>query len=121
VIGPEVVAALKKKFGVTTDRTLAGKIGITVAGIHNWKCRSDVTARQLAELAYKAAKTGARNAQVSAIMPVAEFFPIERADSEQGASYVLFTATGESGTQNKYMDGLKRELELRRRYRDLRL
>jgi hypothetical protein len=54
-------------------------------------------------------------------MPVAEFFPIERADSEQGASYVLFTATGESGTQNKYMDGLKRELELRRRYRDLRL
>jgi hypothetical protein len=114
VIGPEVVAALKKKFGVTTDNALAGKIGITVAGIHNWKCRSDVTARQLAELVHKAAKMSALNARVSAIMPVAEFFPIERADSKQGASCVLFTATGESCTQSKYLDGLKSELESRR-------
>jgi hypothetical protein len=78
-----------------------------------WKNRETVTERQVAELLYKASQAGAMAAQANAIRPLVEFFPITKAGSKQGASYLLFpTSDGTRG--NRYLEGLRKELEANR-------
>lgn len=84
---------------------------MTIPGIQNWKNRPKLTARQVSELVYKATLAGARNMQASAIRPLVEFFPLQRVDSKQGASSVLFGFDGVKGGRHRYFEGLRKELE----------
>ena len=109
--GEEVIQALKKKFRAPTDQALASRIGMTVTGIHRWKTRPNVTLRQLAELVFKTNGAGSRDLQNSAIRPLVEFFPIDRA--RQKTTFVLFSSGSRAGGGGNitYRAGLKAELD----------
>lgn len=109
--GSDVIKALKRKFRASTDQALAVKVGITVPGIQVWKNRPEITSRQFAELVHKAAMTGGRNVEASAIRPIVEFFPIQKAHSVQKATYLVFGASAQNGGRHKYLEGLRTELE----------
>ena len=109
--GSGVIAALKKKFRVTTDRALCGLLGNTPQAIQNWKSRKTITERQVAGLVHSASHAAASALQRNAIRPLVEFFPIEKCKSKQGAKYELFDVKARDGRRHPYLAGLRRELE----------
>src|SRR5688572_29723451 len=88
--GEDAIRAIKKKFRVTTDRSLAQRLGITGQAVRNWRHRKQVTPRQLSEIVARAAKGGAADLRRKAIRPIVEFFPIAKSDSKGGVKYELF-------------------------------
>ncbi|MCB1087366.1 MAG: hypothetical protein KDM63_10000, partial [Verrucomicrobiae bacterium] len=109
--GAEIVIALKKKFKVTTDKALAGKLGMTIQGIQNWKNRKQLRPGHIARLAHTATKAGAADFQRSAIRPLVEFFEIECSDSRFGVNYEIFDSRDERGEDRPYHSGLRDELD----------
>lgn len=109
--GNDVIAALKRKFKVTTDRALGERLGITIQAIHNWKTRRSVTVLQIAGIVSSANRAGTATAQANAIRPIVEFFPIGRSLSKQKASYEVFGNEGIDGKRHPYLLGLRGELE----------
>lgn len=108
--GDNVVSALKRKFGVTTDRALAKRVGVTTQAIQNWKNREALTVRQVCRLVHSAERAGAVNLQAEAFRPLVEFFPIKKVESKQRVKYELFTA-GNAGAKYPYFIGLRDELD----------
>lgn len=104
--GSDVIATLKKKLRVKTDERLAARLGMSHPAIQQWKARSKVTPRQLAELVYRTERAGAKSSQANAIRPLVEFFPIEKQRTSQGASYQVMESKG-----HLYKSGLKTELD----------
>lgn len=47
--GSDLVAALRRKFRASTDRELAEMLGITTVSLTNWRARTSITPRQLAD------------------------------------------------------------------------
>ncbi|MEI7750339.1 MAG: hypothetical protein WCJ25_05065 [Candidatus Moraniibacteriota bacterium] len=110
--GTEVILALKKKFKVTTDRSLADVTGLSIPSIQNWKNRTTCTPLQVAGLVYSASKSGAVRFRKNAIRPLVEFFEIELCDSMHGANDKLFDCCDEKGDPHPYFLGLKEELDI---------
>ncbi len=110
--GVDVISAVKKKLGVSTDRALADRLGITTQAIHNWKNRGKVTERQVAGLLSIAMKASAKDTQVTAIRPLVEFFRVEKCLSKQGARFEIFSTQDTDGKQSPYHSGLRDELEV---------
>jgi DNA-binding transcriptional regulator YdaS (Cro superfamily) len=108
--GSEVVAALKKKFGVKNDSGLAEKLGVTPASVSQWVSRDQVTPRQLAEWIKKVRDAGKKEAHQTAIRPLVEFFPLEKSGTKQGVAYELFSIKSDKGP-HQYLKGLREELE----------
>jgi hypothetical protein len=104
--GSDVIAALKKKLRITTDDRLAARLGMSQPSIQQWKGRSKITPRQLAELVYRTRRAGAKSSQMNAIRPLVEFFPIEKRKTSHGATYQIFESKG-----HLYKSGLKKELD----------
>ncbi|MGC3991626.1 MAG: hypothetical protein QM796_18445 [Chthoniobacteraceae bacterium] len=111
--GKEVIAELKKKFRVQSDKELADVLGMSVPAIQNWKNRAACTLRQVAGLVHAASKSGAVRFRKNAVRPLVEFFEISLCDSRHGASYELFGTKDENGNEHPYVSGLKKELELK--------
>ena len=109
--GSVIISALKKKFGVSTDRALADRLSVSTQAILNWKNRRTVTARQLAGLVHSAGRAGASNFQLNAIRPLVEFFRIEKCQSQGGANYQVFSGKDTGGRDHPYRTGLKSELK----------
>ena len=109
--GNLVVAALKKKFRVTTDRALGERLGITNQAIHNWKTRPSVTVLQIAGIVSSAHRAATSSAQANAIRPIVEFFPIGRSLSKQKIKYEVFGNNVVDGKKHPYLLGLRNELE----------
>lgn len=109
--GQEVIAELKKKFRVTTDKALGEVLGLSVPAIQNWKKRPKCTLRQIAGLVHAASKAGAVRFRANAVRPLVEFFAIDYCVSGKGAGYVLFDSTDGKGKPHTYRLGLKEELE----------
>lgn len=109
--GSLVIAALKKKFKVNTDRQLAVCLGISIPAIHNWKVRQSVTVLQVAGMVFSAHRTATRSAQANAIRPLVEFFPVEKSLSKQEKRYELFGTGSDDGHKHPYLVGLRDELE----------
>ncbi len=80
--GAELILALKKKFGVTTDRALASILGLSDVSIQNWKNRSPATPKQTAGLIQSAMKAAKKDLRTTAIRPLVEFYPIQKCDSK---------------------------------------
>lgn len=108
--GSVVIAAVKRKLRVLTDKAVAQKLGMSIPSIREWKKRLSVTPRQLAELIYRANRAGATNFQDTVIRPLVEFYPIERTESRQRAYYELFSTKEADGKQHPYRAGLQAEL-----------
>lgn len=109
--GQEVITAIKRKFRVNTDASLAIKLGISVPAIQLWKNRDKITPRQVAELVHRANRAGAANLQANAIRPLVEFFRIEKCESKRGACYQVFDTSDGNGGEHPYRTGLRDELD----------
>lgn len=108
--GQEVIAELKKKFRVTTDKALGEVLGLSVPAIQNWKKRPKCTLRQIAGLVHAASKAGAVRFRSNAVRPLVEFFEIDECESKRGAGRELFGIQEENGKPHPYLTGLKEEL-----------
>lgn len=109
--GIDVIAELKKKFRVTSDKEIADVLGMTVVAISNWKKRPKCTLRQIAGLVHSASKTGAIRFRSNAVRPLVEFFEISYCESGKGVGYLLFDSLDEKGKAHPYRSGLREELE----------
>lgn len=109
--GSDVISELKKKFRVTTDKSLAKVLGLSVPAIQNWKNRPQCTLRQVAGLVHAASKAGGTSFREKAVRPLVEFFELKRSWSKHGASRELFSTRDSTGKVHPYASGLRRELE----------
>ncbi|MDI9846717.1 hypothetical protein QM467_01440 [Rhodoblastus sp. 17X3] len=96
-----------------TDRAVAEHLGISVAGLAIWRARESVTARHMARLLRSVARASKRRTQSEAILPVVEFFQIQRVIVGNGGTFRIFNA-GKGDDEHPYLSGLKRELETHR-------
>lgn len=108
--GSEIIAELKKKFRVTTDKSLGDVLGLSLPAIHNWKKRPKCTLRQIAGLVHAASKSGAVRFRKNVVRPLVEFFEIDLCESRHGAKWELFADCDEDGEEHPYLQGLKTEL-----------
>jgi hypothetical protein len=96
-----------------TDRAVAKHLGISVAGLANWKAREGVTTRQIAGLLSSVANASRQRTQAEAIRPIVEFFQIRPVSVGDGDQYRIF-GTGTKADPHPYLAGLKAELEKHR-------
>lgn len=108
--GEEIVSRLKKGFDVSTNRELAARLGLSTVALHNWAKRSRVTPRQVSGLVKRASAVASTNAEVTAIRPIVEFFPINKTKSTRSDRYELFSVSVD-GRVHPYRKGLRTELE----------
>ncbi len=87
----DLIEALGKKLGTSSQSELAEVLGVTVGTLHNWKNRNeDLSALQVASALAKSQTTAVRTAQLTTIQPIVEFYPIERCPSKREASWQVF-------------------------------
>lgn len=105
----DLIAELKRKFSISTDRALAARLGMTEIALGNWKRRNaPLSVRQIANAIDKASQIAVTQSQHSMIRPIVEFFPIERTPSGINGKYSVMPSSSGAG---KYRTGLKQELE----------
>lgn len=105
----ELIAALSKKLGTTSQSELAAALGVSVGTLINWKNRDeDLSAAQVASALSKSRSVAVQQAQLRTIQPIVEFFPIERCATGRNASWLVF-----DGGKNAslYARGLRSALE----------
>lgn len=90
-----------------TDRALAEHLGLTVAGLANWRSKENITVRQMVGLIERVEKSAVRRAEASAIRPIVEYCRLDRCASKRDARYEIFSTAGEGSL---YLQGLKDEL-----------
>lgn len=110
--GGSLISAVRKKLSESnerqiTDGVIAKYLGISVTNLNSWKKRRNVTNRQLVSLLSKVRSAGAKEAEVSAISPIVEFFEITRTESRDGARWEIL----DSSRDQPYSRGLRGELE----------
>ena len=89
--GVDLVAELKRKLAIKTDRALAKHLGMTGIALSGWKrSKSPLTARQVANAIEKASRVAVAKSQSSTLRPIVEFFPIDAVESSGGMKYELF-------------------------------
>lgn len=85
-----LLAVLKKKFEIKTDKDLAETIGISIATINNWKSNSaELTPHQIGNLIDKVRKKEKEDLITNVIQPLVEYYEVEHFDSRQGANWEL--------------------------------
>jgi hypothetical protein len=89
--GADLVAELKRKLFIKTDRELARHLGMTEIALGGWKRSTRLlTARQVANAIEKASRVAVAKSQSSTLRPIVEFFPINAVESAGGVKYELF-------------------------------
>lgn len=105
----DLIDALGKKLGTSSQTELAAALGVTVATLINWKNQNeDLSAAQVASALAKSQDAAVRKAQLETIKPIVEFYRVERCSSKREASWQIFDA-GQNATL--YAQGLKNELQ----------
>lgn len=106
----ELIYALEKKLGTTSQGQLAAALGVSEATLTNWKNRDeDLSPLQVANALAKSRVAAVQKAQLETIQPVVEFYPINKCLSKKEASWQLFNGCEEA---NLYAQGLRAELEI---------
>jgi hypothetical protein len=90
-----------------TDRALAEHLGLTVAGLANWRSKENITVRQMVGLIERVEKSAVQRAEASAIRPIVEYCRLDRCASKRDARYEIFSTAGDGAL---YLQGLKDEL-----------
>ena len=101
----ELISALSRKLGTTSQSELADVLGVTVGTLINWKNRDeDLSALQVASALAKSRSAAVRKSQFETIQPIVELYSINRCESAQSASWLVFN--GGAGA-NLYAKGLR--------------
>jgi hypothetical protein len=104
----KLVDELRKKFEEPNNKLLADNLGVSYATLQQWHAEPrELTPRQVVNIIDKAKRKGASETHLVRVRPIAEYYPIEAARSQQGVKWELFNAE-ESG--NKRQEGLKEVL-----------
>ncbi len=104
-----LVDELRKRFDEPNNKLLADHLGLSYATLQQWHADPrELTPRQVVNIIEKAKDKGATETHLLGVRPIAEYYPIEAAISQQGAKWELFNAE-ESG--NKRQEGLKEMLQ----------
>ena len=96
-----------------TDKAVARHLGISVAGLANWRGREKVTVRQMVSMLNCVEKAATRRAHADTLRPVVEFFQIRSAAAGNGGNRKIFDV-GRGSDAHPYLAGLKTELEAHR-------
>lgn len=105
----ELIDALSRKLGTTSQGELAGVLGVTVGTLINWKNRDeDLSPIQVAAALAKSRSAAVRKAQIETIQPIVELYPISRCSSAREANWEVFDG-GKNATL--YAQGLKAALQ----------
>jgi hypothetical protein len=105
----ELINALSKKLGTTSQGELAGVLGVTVGTLINWKNRDeDLSPMQVAAALAKSQSAAVRRAQIETIQPIVELYPINRFSSTGGANWEVIQGDKNA---NLYAQGLKAALK----------
>lgn len=104
----ELIDALGKKLGTTSQRELADVLGVTVGTLVNWKNRDeDLSPLQVAAALAKSRSVAVRKAQIETIQPIVELYPINRCSSARDAKWEVFDG---GNSASLYAQGLKAAL-----------
>lgn len=109
--GNTIIKEVSKKLDVSSQRTLASDLGITVQAVQNWKNRFSVTPRQIAGLIFSTKTATQKHTHAVSIRPLVEFFPIKKTHSKQKAKYELFSVKDLKKDEHPFLAGLKDELD----------
>lgn len=105
----ELITALSKKLGTTSQSELAAVLGVSVGTLINWKNRDeDLSATQVASALSKSRSAAVQKAQLETIQPIVEFFAIQRCQSGRNASWLVFNGGKDASL---YARGLRNTLE----------
>ena len=105
----DLIAALEKKLGTSSQAQLANALGVTVQMLHNWKKRNeDLSPLQVATALAKARTAAVKTSQLQTIQPLVEFFPIDGCLSKHEKSWQLFSGGNDA---TLYAKELKKALE----------
>ena len=89
--GKDLVAELKRKLSIKTDRALAQHLGMSEIALGGWKrTKKPLTPRQVANAIDKASKVAVAKAHKTTLRPIVEFFPLDAVESSGGMKYELF-------------------------------
>lgn len=110
VTGREFIDDLMSRFGTDVLSQLARTVGVSNQALQNYKKRRAVTPLQVAGLTRTAYLSGQQGLRKSAIRPIVEFFPLQKAPSLHKAKLDLFSTKDEKGKVHPYLDGLRTEL-----------
>lgn len=89
----KLIAELKRKFAIKTDRELAARLGMTEIALGSWKRKTTpLTPKQIANAIDKASHVAVLKSQRSMLRPIVEFFPLDAVESAGGVKYELFPA-----------------------------
>ena len=102
----ELILALSKKLGTTSQGGLADILGVTVGTLINWKNRDeDLSPMQVAAALAKSQSAAVRKAQIGTIRPIVELYPIDKYASRGGANWEVIQG------DTLYSRGLKSTLK----------
>lgn len=105
----DLMEALTKKLGTTSQTELARVLGISVQTLINWKNRDeDLSALQIASALAKSRTAAVERAQLETIQPVVEFYRIDKCLTKREASWQVFDGGADA---TLYAQGLRAELE----------
>ncbi len=103
----ELIDALSRKLGTTSQGELAKVLGVTVSTLINWRNRDeDLSPLQVASALAKSRSAAIQKSQFEMIQPVVELYPINRCLSKRETSWLVVDAEA-----SLYAKGLKAELE----------
>lgn len=104
----ELIRALERRLGTSSQSELAASLGVTVQTLINWRSRGEkLTPNQVASAMVKSQLVAVQKAQLQTIRPLAEFFPIDASPSRQDANWEIFDGGSAATT---YSQGLKERL-----------
>lgn len=105
----ELLEALAKKLGTSSQNELASVLGVTVQTLINWRNRDeDLSAKQLASALAKCRSAAVLKAQYETIRPIVEFFRIAKCPTKRENGWRIFDG---GSTATLYARGLKEALE----------
>ncbi len=104
-----LIRALEKKLGTSSQKELAASLGVTVQTLNNWISQGkDLTPNQVAAALAKSQLAAVQKVQLQTIRPLAEFFQIEATASKQDVNWEVFDG---SPAATLYAQGLKEQLQ----------
>jgi hypothetical protein len=104
-----LIAELKRKLSIKTDRALAARLGMSGVALNNWKRRtSPLTVKQIANAIGKASEVAITRSQGNTIRPIVEFFPIDVIKVGNARKYEVIPTGVDAG---RHYNGLYTEMK----------
>lgn len=115
VKGSELILELEQKLARRLDRKpssqdLCNHLGLTPYLLKQYRGYEALTPKQVTGLLDRFAGAAELRLKDRAVVPIVEFFELEKTDSAQARSFLLFPVKDEDGIERKFATGLRQRL-----------